>query len=308
MTKIPVNTKLNAIHQGKDSHLYPMISAKTLRKEKTATSGGSNTLLWQASWWGFDRSQFFNQLEPTQQHHLLAACNRLLINEAYFIEKSGLAYTAKMTLLAESTDIAQLYSLISADEARHLAYIEPFILEADKTKPYGAFLEFLSSLIETYPPYMLVYLVQIILEGWGLDHYRRLMQGCQDPTLKQRLQHIVKDEALHHQSGISLYNPTLFSKKDREALYFCLNRYTEMVRIGPQSALYAVKQVVGTLSLEEKEDLLNALQHHTETTRKLLLLKELMTQNGVEDVVEKLEKEGKFTPLSTHEAALLCAI
>ncbi|MEQ1704629.1 MAG: hypothetical protein ABL867_01490 [Rickettsiales bacterium] len=58
------------------------------------------------------------------QRAAIDACNRTLMNEAYFIEKSGLAYTAKMILKTESTDTAQLYALIGADEAMHLAWIE----------------------------------------------------------------------------------------------------------------------------------------------------------------------------------------
>ncbi|TAL38450.1 MAG: ferritin-like domain-containing protein [Alphaproteobacteria bacterium] len=295
MAKIGVHNRLTAEHAGEKSGIYPLIAAKVRRESAAAFD---DDVLWPAQWWGLDRSRVFMKAAPEVQEAALAACARGLLNEAYFIEKSGLAYSAKMVLLAPSTDVAQLYALIGADEARHLAWIEPFVSADDKTRPRGPFLAFLSSLIEACKPELLVYLVQVILEGWGIDHYRRLADGCSHPGLAAIFRNILKDEAMHHRSGILQHDAKILRGKNRAAVAVALETYADMVRVGPQSALAAVDAVCGGLAEEELADVMTALGHETETPRKLALLKELMLQPGTEAVVEKID----FTPLSVPEA------
>lgn len=295
MTKISVENKLAAAHAGDASPLYPLIAPR-LRREKAF---GTNTgVFWDATWWGLDNSKTFKAAAPEAQAAALEACARGLLNEAYFIEKSGLAYSAKMVLLAKNTDVAQLYALIGADEARHLGWIEPFIAASEKISPHGPFLAFLSSLIEECSPELLVYLVQVILEGWGLDHYKRLADGCRHQDLAAIFRNIVKDEALHHRSGVMQYDVNIIKDDSQTALLASLKHYADMVRLGPQSALAAVDSACGFLSTEALIDVMMALRHETETPRKLALLKELMLQPGMEEIVADID----FTPLTVSQA------
>lgn len=305
MDAICIKNRLDLPHLGSASVLSSFIKGKTALKGTRATTGELE-LLWPAKWWGLDNSRFFNRLNKEMQHKILLACNRTVMNEAYFIEKSGLAYSAKMVLLARTTDTAQLYSLIGADEARHLAWIEPYLATEDKTKPCGQFLSFLSQLIETVSPDLLVYLVQIILEGWGLDHYKRLSEGCQNPALTTILCTILKDEMLHHHSGRTLFNPSTLSSDDIMEMTQFLTTYTDMVRCGPQAVLNTIKTVCPDVSYEDIEELLISLGHTKETQRKLTLLQTLMCQPGVTHIVDSLAAEGCFYPLSIREAAELC--
>ena len=210
MSNIPVRNNLSAPHSGKQSPLYRMISSKTGISAEPPSTPTDYTTLWSSQWWGFHASAVYAKLNPDQQKGVLQLCNRSLLNEAYFIEKSGLAYSAKMVLMAESTDKAQLYALIGADEAKHLAWIEPYLDSEEKQLPRGHFLLFLSKMIEEFSPELLVYLVQIILEGWGLDHYNRLSKNCREPKLAKVFLSILKDEALHHKSGNLLFDAPCF--------------------------------------------------------------------------------------------------
>jgi hypothetical protein len=297
MSEIHVRCKLSAEHLGKDSILYPMIAGKTRRKSGLETDGDRPDILWDASWWGLNDSATFRSLNQDVQDQAVSACSRSLLNESYFIEKSGLAYTAKMVLLAPSTDVAQLYAVIGADEAAHLAWIEPFVSPQDKTRPQGGFLAFLSSLIEDCNPQLLIYLVQVILEGWGLDHYKKLARGCLYPPLAEIFSNIVKDEALHHHSGIVMHDAVLLSSEDKDFIAQSLRRYAEMVCVGPQSVISAVDQAAGGLSEQELVDLATALDAGGETARKLALLESLMRQPGLEDIVDVLRVQGYFMPL-----------
>ncbi len=306
MTAIELKNNLAAAHDAHQSNLNDLMSQRL-----TQPNGDKRHLfdpneaagLWTAEWWGLANCPIFQQLSTDKQQQIISGCNRGILNESYFIEKSGLAYTAKMILLADNTDVAQLYALIAADEARHLAWIEPYVVPEDKTRPGGAFLDFLSMQIETLPPRLLVFLVQIILEGWGMDHYHRLAKGCQSQSLSAVLLSIVKDEALHHKSGTVLFEGRKLPVEDFTLIESALKTYAEMVRVGPVYAVSIAEQTAGGLSLQEIESVFLALRHSEESNRKIKLLKSLMLQLGVEALVQQLDEQGYFLALSPTEAA-----
>ncbi|HEY9683550.1 MAG TPA: ferritin-like domain-containing protein [Drouetiella sp.] len=308
MSTIDVSNNLGAPHAGKDSPLYRMISSKAGSGQSVV--GGTflspdsidHSGLWSAGWWGLDTSSVFAKFSSEQQKEVLCNCNQSLLKEAYFIEKSGLAYSAKMILTARNTDEAQLFAFIGSDEAKHLAWIEPYVPAQQKLSPAGHFLAFLSSLIEEYPPNLLPYLVQVILEGWGLDHYSRLAKSCLDSDLAAIFASILKDEALHHRSGAVLFESCKLSSRDFSLIEDALQQYTMMVRVGPQSTLSIVDRVAGGLAEGELQDVLIALHHEDETLRKLQLLKSLMKQPQVDHLVQMLDAESCFLPASLPEA------
>lgn len=302
MSDIHVRNNLAAPHAGKDSPLYRMIASKTGTAPLQTLNVFDYASMWTADWWGFNTCPVFAKFSAEQQNEVLARCNQSLLTEAYFIEKSGLAYSAKMVLTAKNTDEAQLFALIGADEAKHLAWIEPYVSASAKQLPRGHFLSFLSNLIEEYPPQLLIYLVQIILEGWGLDHYNRLAKSCANPELSRIFAAILKDEALHHRSGSVLFEAAEFSRRDFSLIEDALQHYSLMVRVGPQTALSLVDEVAGGLSDSDLQAVLVALRHQEETQRKLSLLRQLMNQPLISQVVETLDMEQCFLPVSLREA------
>jgi hypothetical protein len=303
MNTIQIKNKLDAEHEGVAGDLYRLIGTRLGKLPPPPLPLSDSPPLWPAQWWGLDTSAFYKKLSSAQQELILYELDRMLLNESYFIEKSGIAYTAKMMLLAESTDVAQLYAFIAADEARHLAWLEPYVRAEDKTNPTGSFLRFLSELVESASPHLLVFLVQIILEGWGLDHYRRMSLACSAPALQVVFANILKDEALHHRSGEILFDATKWSSSDFAFVREALQVYAEMVRVGPLAAIATCDQVVGGLSFNEVEDLLIALRHAEESNRKLSLLKHLMQQPELEHQVEEMEDRGYFFALDAVSAA-----
>ncbi len=303
MSDIQIRNKLSATHEGRDSRLYKLTAGKLRFPADLDAPPADPGSLWAAEWWGLEKSGLFLKLDKPTRSRALAACNRGLLNEAYFIEKSGIAYSAKMMLLAETTDVAQLYAHIAADEASHLAWIEPRIAAGDKIRPRGYFLLFLSELIEEYRPEMLVYLVQVILEGWGLNHYKRLMKNCLDPTLTEVFRHILQDEALHHRSGNLLFDAKRFSAQDFASLADAMKRYADLVRVGPLSAIASLDRAVGGMSHNDVVETLSALEHAAESRRKLELLESLMSRPGMEAILSTMHEADYFTPYGIEDAA-----
>jgi rubrerythrin len=302
---IPIKNRLDIPH-ATDSRFHKILSAHLKQRGRYKEAEEMNSQpLWHAEYFQLNQSSLFKKATLEQQQEILERCSRHLLNESYFIEKSGLTYCAKMVLLAESTDIAQVYSLISADEATHLAWITPFVKAEDRLKPQGAFLQFLSKLIEECDPNTLAYVVQVILEGWGVHHYRSLAKSCRAENLRSVFQDIVKDEALHCYTGEVLFNADRCSPIQLKFIEDCLAHYTEMVRVGPQGIVSAMEEVLGSLNLSDKTILFEELNTQNESRHKLSILKNLMSQPGIENSVYQLDKQGKFSPYSAAQCAVL---
>ena len=263
--------------------------------------------IWDADYFGLERVKIFREGDADLQRVILDGCSRTLLNEAYFIEKSGSAYCAKMILLAESTEMRQVYGLIAADEASHLQWIRPWVGEQDRVRPDGAMLRFLADLIEVCDANTLAYLVQVILEGWGLHHYQSLYQACRDPLLRLRLQAIHKDEALHHHTGEVVFDPSRLSGEQRVLVRDSLAAYCEMVRVGPQAVVAAVDRAAGGLSEKHRAQAFAELDCQRTALENLELLRRLMLGgDGDGDrgrFVAELEEKGLFTPYSPEACA-----
>jgi len=263
--------------------------------------------IWDADYFGLDQVKIFNEGDANLKRAILESCSRTVLNEAYFIEKSGTAYCAKMILLAESTEVRQVYGLIAADEASHLQWIRPWVSEQDRVSPDGAMLRFLSDLIEVCDANTLAYLVQVILEGWGLHHYQSLYLSCRDPLLRQRLQAIHKDEALHHHTGEVVFDSSRLNAGQSALVRESLGAYCEMVRVGPQAVVAAVDRAVGGLSKKDRVQVFAELDCQGTSQQKLDLLRRLMLgggdPGGRSRFVAELEENGRFTPYSPQVAA-----
>ncbi len=263
---------------------------------------------WPAVYYGLDKSQLFKQLDDATQSQILKTCAQDLLNESYFIEKMGLEYCAKLTLLSPSSQSKQIFSLIGADEATHLQWITPFVPESMRLAPTSPLLSIIRDVITLNNENLLYYLVQIILEGWGLEHYKQLSQYCLNPGLQKIFADILQDEALHHQSGKTLFNSKKLSKQDTFIVQDHLKAYCDLVRIGPQSVVNAVSLELGGLNEKQRAILFDELQTEQESKTKLNYLYSLMIQPGLEALLQDVHDLGYFSPYPATACAKLAVL
>ena len=77
-----------------------------------------------------------------------------------------------------------LYSLFAADEAAHFHWIRAYApAAAIADGPGNPFLRLLDELLRTEDAPTLCYLVQVVLEGWGIHHYHALAKASLDADL-----------------------------------------------------------------------------------------------------------------------------
>ena len=275
-------------------------SALKNRVGNGASLGVIDNPYWDATHFGLQNVKVFQDSPEEEQGEILRIANHGILEEAYFIEKAGVGYMAKMVLLAETTEERMLYALFSADEATHLAQIGRFLPDRQMGGTNNAFLRFLTDLVETQDKTVLLFTIQVVLEGWGLSHYRSLAKDCRNPQLSNMFEGFLQDEARHHGTGFTLFNQMPVSKASRAAIVEALTLFLQMVQVGPQSVVTAIERVKGHLSRQQKVRIFEELDTETHSGTRLHLLRSLMRGEST-GIIQELEKRGGFQPFSASE-------
>ncbi|HEY8141475.1 MAG TPA: ferritin-like domain-containing protein [Kofleriaceae bacterium] len=259
---------------------------------------------WGAGYYGLDRVRLFGGARAGQRRAILEACGRALLEEAYFIEKCGIGYAAKMVLLAESSCERQLYGLIAGDEAAHLAAIARFVEPAEGAATESPFLALLEELVEEGDRASLQLIVQVVLEGWGLDHYRGLRDACGTHALKVALSVILADEASHHGSGVAFAREGRMSAPSCDYATDVMVRFLAMVQVGPVGVAGAVERELGGLGAGQRGQLMSDLGGEAHAAVRLEKIRALLGKAaGARAVLDRLDSLGCFRPLALEEAA-----
>jgi hypothetical protein len=261
-------------------------------------------LPWDAAYFGLDRVTYFQQASIEQQRQILQITNRQLLEEAYFVEKAGMGYMAKMVLLAETVEERMLYALFSADEAIHLSQIRGF-LASEPENTTDPFFQLLAELAAIDDRAVLMFVIQVVLEGWGLSHYRSLAQDCQIPALAVLFTGFLQEESKHHATGVTLFQSVECTVSHQAAMLEVLAKFLQMVQVGPQGVVGAIGQVLGGLSVDQRVKVFDELDTQTHSGTRLTLLQKLMQTGGGGVVVDRLIEKGAFEPLPASICATL---
>ncbi len=257
---------------------------------------------WDASYFGLDRVAVFRQAPAETRRRILAGCAEDVLREAVGVERLGLTFAARMVLLAETTEARMTYSLFGADEAMHLAAIGRYLAspEAD-TPPRDPFLCLLTEAINEGPRLGLAFVVQVVLEGWGLVHYGTLSRECRSPDVAATFAGILRDEALHHGAGRAVLRRDDLPALDHAWTVEVLVRLLEMVQAGPQRVVDRLTAATGPLSRGELARVFEELHAEADAGRTLDLLRNLMRLAPA--VVTALDRYAAFAPFSPERCA-----
>lgn len=274
-----------------------------LHRVLSAALSGSTQPLSDAgqSYWGADhfqlqQVQLFREASTAEQQQIVALACRQVLEEAYWIEQAGVGYMAKMVLLAETAEERMLYGLFAADEAEHLAQIRRFLPAQKPTSTGDPFLEMLADVVETQNKAVLLFVMQVVLEGWGTSHYRHLSADCRDGELSKLFADFLQAESRHHAVGQILFSQMALSETSPQAIAEILTQFLQMIQAGPQRVVAAIEQVKGHLSRSQKLSIFEQLDSETHSGTRLALLRSLMQHAGAGSIVQTLEEQGTFRP------------
>jgi rubrerythrin len=258
--------------------------------------------LWRSECYGLEKSSLYRTFNEDQRNTCLNELSRQRLEEAYHIERSGMAYTAKMTLMSKSLEERELYSHFSEDEARHLSYLTRVIPNVSENHRDNPFLCLLEQVIQDGERRPLIFIIQILLEGWGIEHYTEMASSCQNEEFRLLLQQIIRDEAGHHGSGLILFSENELTSRERNYIIDILAQFFHMIQLGPVSILESVEKASGGLLRHQKVELYQQLEAEKETMEKINILKRLMHRSSSNGLMSSMEDRGYLRAYTCDEA------
>lgn len=290
---------LNLPHQTTNHRLRRVL--QTALPSQPTSQSNLTLPYWSAEFFNLNQVKIFQEVSNLEQSAILEIVNRNLLEEAYYIENAGVGYMAKMALLAETIEERMLYGLFAADEATHLSQISNFLPKNELASNQDPFLTLLTEIVQSADKTVLLFVLQVVLEGWGLSHYRRLAKECLDRRLAEVFSSFLDAEARHHATGNLLFEEILIAKSSQTLIIEILAKFLMMVQIGPQNVLNAIAQVKGHLSRSQKIQILEELDTETHSGTRLQLLRSLMRGKSADAIVQTLDDRGAFVPLPAHQ-------
>jgi hypothetical protein len=168
-----------------------------------------------------------------------------------------------------------------------------------------AFNRFVAGLVASGRAEPLSYLMQVVLEGFGMVHYAGLAARCSDVALAATLARMAQDEALHHAGGLAAFRADRLDRADRRFLADASVAFLGMIRNGPQSVVAALDAAVGLGPRTEVAAVFTALDAPAGSAAKLAKLRKLMAQPGMAWLLDELDAGDLFAPCSAEQCARL---
>jgi hypothetical protein len=258
---------------------------------------------WEASHFGLDRVATFQEMNESAQEKTLTLLTQHYLSESSFIEKAGMSFNAKMILLSETFEEKALYSVFASDEVKHFFSIERYIAELPRDGyRENPFLAAIARAITHAEKDSLVLIIQRLLEGFGMSHYKWLEQGCRHPGFQAELTDLLHDEAYHHGSGVLLSQQPNFRPNPRD-LEDHIPDTLQLLQGWIHPVLSALDAASGGISVHEKTEVLESLGYEAQTREKLTGMKRLLTTEQTTGFVSRLEERGLFREIPAAACA-----
>lgn len=290
-------------HINKENKLRRVLDSVLKQRVNSSPLSPSPTPYWDAAHFSLEKVKIFTESSLESQGKILEICCHNLLEEAYFIEKAGVGYMAKMVSIAETVEERMLYALFSADEVTHLAQISCFLANPEIVGTNDPFLQLLEDIVESSDKNLLLFILQVVLEGWGLTHYRSLAKNCCNSELGKIFSSFLDDESRHHATGVTLFNEKSLTKSSQEAIIEILALFLQMVQVGPQHVVAAIEKVKGDLSRQQKVQIFAELETETHSGSRLNLLRSLMQSPNTGKIIQELDERGLFQPFPPSQCA-----
>lgn len=281
-----------------DHPLNNLLNRALAQKTVSSPNESIEPIMWKAERYNLNKSKLFNSMDLKHQNDVQQYITELNLSLSYYIEKSGHNYGAKMILLADTIEEKSLYSLFVAEEAVHLQEFKNFInFKIDPSLHWHPMLNCLAEVIKDGEKNTLTFVIQVLLEGFGMAHYASLRDDCSNENLKKTYDQILIDEARHHGAGIILSGSNDFTKLEKEQVF----EYTRMFIKSLQEADWLFKSInrftKKDISPKEKKDFYLQIDYFNKLELRLQKLKQMILKVDKFDLCKMLEKDNVFKPL-----------
>lgn len=267
--------------------------------------GKENVPIWDEEFFHLKNSSVWKTLPEDKRNSVLVTLSQKILQEAYFIESAGMAYAGKMNLAAKSKEERAFFCFVAEEEAKHLRMVESLAIFNTSLETIPSFALLIGEIIQeaTKPSHLL--LIQILLEGWGLNYYKSLAKCARDENVANAFKGILKDEIRHHSAGVILFashraNVGISDAEVSEFLGY-LERIAFMVKVGPYSACEEVFRCVDAPTTEMVQTFLQETDAVLVTSGKMELLGQLLGKSLPDKVLATIKNRGILKPMNLTE-------
>jgi rubrerythrin len=260
--------------------------------------------IWGEKFYTLDKSTAWKVLEDQVKNSILISLGKKILQEAYYIESAGMAYSGKMILTSRTKQERQFYCFVAEEEARHLRLLET--LGEFKTGPLEvpSFAALIGEIIQESSRMSHFLLIQVLLEGWGLDYYKELSQKAQHENVARAFKQILKDEIRHHSAGVILFSESSeMSEVEFSEFIKFLERICAMIKIGPYSVCEELFSHNQNTDFKMVRNFLVETGALPQTVKKLKLIKELLGKVLLEKEMKILDSKQIFEPMDIDSMA-----
>ena len=296
---------LNSLTKDHKDFLVLLDQTAKLHGETRNPMGKENVPIWDEEFFQLKDSDAFKSLTAGQKNNILVSLSHKILQEAYFIESAGMAYAAKMNLASKTKEEREFFCFVGEEEAKHLRMVESLANFNTSLENISSFALLIGEIIlEASKPSHLL-LIQILLEGWGLNYYKSLQKCAKDENVANAFKAILKDEIRHHSAGVILFSAhkNTFGLTTDEVNEFLgyLERISSMVQIGPYSACEETFKAKGKASKDELRKFLTETNSIVVTSGKMELLSQLLSKSLPDDVLITIKEKKTLKALDLNE-------
>ena len=266
---------------------------------------------WKADFWGLNLVSVFEKLSVGKKSKIVCILSRSLIQEAYFIEKGAMLMMSRFAVEAKFAEERALFSIFAADEAKHFLALKPFYIDSEQAGESNGFLNEMAKISSEASQLCAIYILQVILEGWGLWHYKALAAATTNECLKKIFEEIIHDEASHHGAGVMIgkHNEKDFLHLPIQLeISGHLKNLLHMIRIGPIRIFTALSSEVPSFSYEKIKDILIQLNSKEVVVSQLEIIARLIGQGPVPKIFMDSIKDLLVAPSVDEMASALEAL
>jgi hypothetical protein len=250
---------------------------------------------WSADRFGLNFSSFYNNLPNVDQEAALSFLSQMNLAMSWYIEKCAYNHGAKMILLSESEEEKLYYCGFTVEEAIHQKEFERLMnFRPAKSDPIHPLILPLTRCIEFADREVSVFIVQVLLEGYGLSIYKSLGESSLSQDLKLVYRRIIQDEAAHHGSGLLITEHNSFNDQQVREILDYIWEFSEAIQ-NPMLIRLSLESVHGKISDHLFKKLLQEINYAANAQKRLDILKGLIARVDHVGLRNQLEAKAAFS-------------
>jgi rubrerythrin len=291
-----IESTLNSPHLSEEHPLLQILDPMLTNRGVTMKKNIQPHICWGAERFNLQKTGAFQKLSTEAQEAILLRLSELNLSLSYYIEKSGHNYASKMILLSPTCEEKTFYALMASEEATHLRmFMNSMWFQPQLETHHHPMLPILAEAIQWGTRDCLLFVIQVLLEGFGIAHYSSLRDTCLDAELKAHFQTILRDEAKHHGAGLVLSKTTQLTQESSEQIFELSRKFIRSM----ESAHWIPRAFEDTgygLSASETRTLFTELGFHSTLEGRMQRLREMFQKANYQNIFNRLENDGTFKP------------